>query len=157
MYHALGVNNCWPTNSKGNFFPCPSAERTWIADAATMQGSEGEKSNEYYLLKSLLIYLYRYVMPNRHTWCFTEQQTYLKIKFLYTKILGSPNERAEESINRLHFYMEAFYELVHDTVQPGRDSTCPRLLLQIIKINELIKLWSSTFLHMHSQSCKLLG
>lgn len=86
-----------------------------------------------------------------------EQQTYLKIRFLYTKTRRSPNERAEESINHLHFYMEPFYELVHNTAQPGREHICLRVLLQIIKINGLIKLWSLTFSHIHSQSCKLLG
>lgn len=78
--------------------------------------------------------------PTGTTGRFSEEQTYLKIKFLYTKILESPNERAEESIKHLHFYMEPFYELLRDTPQPGRERTCLRLLWQIIKINGLIKL-----------------
>lgn len=71
---------------------------------------------------------------------FAEQQTYIKIKFLYTKILGSPNEKPKESINHLHFYMKPFYGLIHDTLQPGRERTYLRVLLQIIKINGLIQL-----------------
>lgn len=126
---------------------CRKNTCTWSSPT----GPEGERRNGYH----------RCTFINRGAWQapqdVAEQQTYLKIRFLYTKTQRSPNERAEESINHLHFYMEPFYELVHNTAQPGREHICLRVLLQIIKINGLIKLWSLTFSHIHSQSCKLLG